>query len=60
MPALSSTMTEGKVRSVGADWCCWEEGERPLSERESERDEIYVPLFFSSSSPAPLSLVSGQ
>ena len=60
MPALSSTMTEGKVRSVGADWSCWEEGEGPLSERASERGEIYVPLFSSSSSPAPPSLVSGQ
>ena len=46
MPALSSTMTEGKVRSVGADWSCWEEGGGPLSERASERGEIYGPLFF--------------
>ena len=46
MPALSSTMTEGKVRSVGAAWCCWEEGGGPLSERASERGEIYGPLFF--------------
>ena len=40
MPALSSTMTEGKVRSVGADWSCWEEGGGPPSERASERGEI--------------------
>ena len=46
MPALSSTMTEGKVRSVGADWSCWEEGEGPLSERASERGEIYGSSFF--------------